>query len=478
MLYPISLILLTACLGNAVLEAEPVMLGSRLELLVDDYLIETFDNAALRLASPRDTGAVLMFDKPWEGRYCGYVTVLHDHDRYLMFYRGLPESHQDGTNHEVTCVAVSSDGVVWTKPELDIFPQDAAPKNNIVLAGHAPYSHNFSPFLDRKPGVPDHERFKAIAGTESSGLAAFVSPDGFQWTLLRASVITEGAFDSQNVAFWSEAEQCYACYFRTWTEGGYRGYRWVSRSTSSDFVHWSPPEVMDAGNTTPEHLYTNQTQPYFRAPHIYLAVAARFMPGRGVITAEQAAQLGIEANYYKDCSDVVLMTSRGGNRYQRHFMEGFIRPGIGLEHWSSRSNYPACGLLQTGQNELSLYIQHQYAQPAASIHRYVLRLDSFASLHAPYSGGHATTRILRFSGSELFLNFSTSAAGTIRIGLLEPNGRAIPGFSLEDCDEIFGNSIARKVTWGSRSDLSTLAGHPVCIHISLKDSDIYSLQFK
>ena len=25
------------------------------------------------------------------------------------------------------------------------------------------------------------------------------------------------AFDSQNVAFWSESEGCYACYYRTWS---------------------------------------------------------------------------------------------------------------------------------------------------------------------------------------------------------------------------------------------------------------------
>jgi hypothetical protein len=35
---------------------------------------------------------------------------------------------------------------------------------------------------------------------------------------------------------------------------------------------------MDFGKTPVEHLYTNQTAPYFRAPHIYVAIAARFMP--------------------------------------------------------------------------------------------------------------------------------------------------------------------------------------------------------
>ena len=87
------------------------------------------------------------------------------------------------------------------------------------------------------------------------------------------------AFDSQNVAFWSESEKCYVCYFRIVPEN----VRAIARATSADFVHWSAPVAMkygDMGTKPPENLYTNQTQPYFRAPHIYIATPARFMQGR------------------------------------------------------------------------------------------------------------------------------------------------------------------------------------------------------
>ena len=50
--------------------------------------------------------------------------------------------------------------------------------------------------------------------------------------------------------------------------------------------------------TPPEHLYTNQTSPYFRAPHIYLAIGARFMPNRQVVSNEQAAALNVNPQYY------------------------------------------------------------------------------------------------------------------------------------------------------------------------------------
>lgn len=61
-----------------------------------------------------------------------------------------------------------------------------------------------------------------------------------------------------------------------------------------------------------EHLYTNQTTPYPRAPQLYVSLAARFMPGRRVVSEEVAKSLGVEGSYSGDCSDSVLMTSRGG----------------------------------------------------------------------------------------------------------------------------------------------------------------------
>ena len=98
---------------------------------------------------------------------------------------------------------------------------------------------------------------------------------------------------------------------------------------------------MSFGDDTPlEHLYTNQTHPYYRAPHIYIGIAARFMPGRKVLTKKEAEILGVNPTYFNDCSDMVIISSRGGSAYQRTFMESFVRPGIGLENWVSRSNYP------------------------------------------------------------------------------------------------------------------------------------------
>ncbi|MGE5192293.1 MAG: hypothetical protein ACM3U2_07290 [Deltaproteobacteria bacterium] len=454
---------------------EAVNIGSRRELFVDSLLIDRLSGgAALRLGRPHDEGIAIPFDRPWEGGFCGYCTVIHDGNLFRAYYRGLPVAGKDGSATEVTCCAESKDGVHWTKPNLGLFDVAGNRDNNVILAGMPPFSHNFSPFVDSRPGVKAEERYKALAGTSQSGLAAFVSADGLRWHKLREqAVITGGAFDSQNVAFWSEHEQCYVSYYRTFKDG----FRRITRTRSPDFLTWSEPVLMEYGDKPVEHLYTNQTHPYFRAPQVYVSIAARFMPGRRVLTPEQAKAIHVDPGYFGDCSDGIFMSTRGGNRYDRSFMDGFIRPGVGLENWVSRTNYPALGVVPTGPAEMSVYANQNYGQPTAHLRRYSLRTDGFVSVNAPYDGGELVTKPLVFTGKELTLNFATSAAGSVRAELQDAAGKPLAGFSLADAVETIGNDLDRAVHWKSGSDVSALAGKPVRLRLVLKDADVYALRF-
>jgi hypothetical protein len=461
------------------LVSTPAALGSRLELFVDDYLIERLDGSSLKLHEPALAGVSLRFDRPWEGAFCGYITVLQDGEVFRMYYRGLPKAGRDGSADEVTCYAESRDGVTWTKPALGLFEVHGTRENNVVLAGQPPFSHNFAPFLDTRPGVPKEERFKAFAGTSEKGLFGFVSADGVRWRRWRETpLVTRGAFDSQNVAFWSESEQCYALYLRTWTGGEFRGLRTVSRATSPDFAAWSTPEEMSFGDTPREHLYTSQTQPYFRAPHLYIALPMRFLPGRKVLTDDQARALGVDPKYGSDCAEAVFMTSRGGNRYTRTFMEGFIRPGLDPGNWASRAGMTARGVVPTGPTEMSLYKQAHYAQPSCHLLRYTLRTDGFVSVNAPYRGGEWVTKPFTFAGRALILNFSTGAAGSVRVEVQDAHGNPLAGRALADATELVGDDIGRVVTWKSGGDVSGLAGQPVKLRFVMNDADVYSLRFR
>jgi hypothetical protein len=459
--------------------SKPLALGSRLEPFVDRALIARMDGARLVLHPPREEAVAFEFDQPWEGRFCGYCTVIHEGGFYRLYYRGLPVPGTDGSDNEVTCYAESPDGKRFSRPKLGLHEVRGLRENNVILARAAPVTHNFSPFLDTRPGVPADERFKALGGTRQSGLVAFASGEGTNWRrLAEKAVITQGAFDSQNVAFWSAAEAQYVCYLRTFKQIGGTGYRWISRATSKDFLTWTAPVEMSFGEAPPEHLYTNQTAPYFRAPHLYLSTAARFFPGRQVLTEEQARAINVDPGYFKDTSDAVLMTSRGGERYDRTFLEGFIRPGIGAGNWVSRTNYPALNVVQTGPDEMSLYVQQNYGQPTAQLRRYSLRLDGFASVQAPYAGGEMVTRPFTFSGSRLVLNFATSAAGSLRVELQDEKGAPLPGFTLANSRETIGNEIEREVAWKAGPDVSSLAGKTVRARFVLKDADLYSLRFR
>ena len=473
---------------------DPIAIGSRRELFVDRLLIEKMEGAMLRMHAPQAAGVALKFDQPWEGRFSAYITVIHDEaaKKFRMYYRGNT-GVADGSTGECTCYAESDDGILWTRPKLGLHDINGSKDNNVMLADMPPFTHNFAPFLDRRPGVPADERYKTLAGLggKFGGLSAFASGDGIHWRKMQdAPVITKGAFDSQNVSFWSEAEQCYVAYFRIFTGGGTddktwkpKGVRWVSRATSQDFIHWSDATPMTSDQPLFDHIYISQTQPYFRAPHLYLSTAARFMQGKAVLSAEEKSQLADDTKKYtaliQDCSEAVLMTSRAGTtKYNRTFMEGFVRPGPDFRNWTSRSNYPACGVVQTGKAELSMYVEQHYGQTAAQLQRFTLRLDGFASLHADYAPGELLTKPLTFTGNELHLNLATGAAGSVAVEIQDAAGQPIPGFALADCNAITGDDTDRALTWKSGANVSALAGKPIRLRWVLKDADVFAFCFQ
>lgn len=148
--------------------ADPLKIGSRLELFVDDYLIGSLEGLELKLYSPRAAERVLTFDKPWEGVTSDYISVLKDDDRYRMYYRGSTHAGKDLTifselrpgesvipdHREWTCYAESRDGITWTCPSLGLFEFEGSKDNNIVWTGaHGDASHCFMVFKDGNPGA-------------------------------------------------------------------------------------------------------------------------------------------------------------------------------------------------------------------------------------------------------------------------------------------------------------------------------------
>lgn len=463
--------------------AQTLDLGSQRELMVDHYLIDKLQGAKLRAQIPLDRGVAFNFDRPYEGAFSGYVSIvtLPNGQGYRAYYRGLPVLAKAVEGKGVVAYAESQDGVTWIKPD-----------DNVVMRDTPMVTHNFAVFYDSRPGVPANEQWKGIGGINDSGLIRYVSADGLSWRPFRGTTplleeTEEYRYDSLNLAFWSESEQQYVLYYRNVRRIGgtepEHSVRNVSRAVSADFVTWTEEGEMRHrrvdGTAAPiEQLYTNQTTPYFRAPQHYIAIAARFHPNRQVLTEKEAEAVGVHPKFFKDISESVLMTSRGGTIYDRTFMEAFGRPGLGLENWTSRNNYPAWGVIQTGPEEMSFYARKKSGQPDQELVRYSLRLDGFASLHAGYDGGEMVTKPFTFTGSELEINYATSAYGSLRFELQDSEGFPLPGFALADSREIIGDQIERVVSWTHGSDLSALFGRTVRLRVVLQDADLFSLRFR
>ena len=457
-----------ACVATA---AEPGALDveSERQLFVDRYLFGDVSGVELRLHHPRPREVVLVCDEPWEGNTSGYFTVFRDGELYRLYYRGSSHNIETGKGSpQVTCYAESRDGIHWEKPDLGLCEFKGSTENNIVWTGQG--THNFTPFKDTNPQCKPRARYKALGRMGGRrGLLAFRSKDGLHWELIQEEpVITKGAFDSQNLAFWDSQAGLYRAYFRDF----HKGVRAIKTCTSEDFVNWTEPKWLDFGDAPREHLYTNAVKPYFRAPQILMGFPMRFMPSRNKLN-----------HPVNGVSDGIFMTSRDGLHWHR-WLEAFLRPGMQRERWGSRNNMPAWGMVTTEAKrvdapvEISMYASENYYSGAgvARLRRHTLRLDGFSSLHADYEGGELLTRPLKFDGKELTINYSTSAAGSIRIGICNMQGKPMTGFAIGDCPPVYGDSVDEVVSWKSGSDVSEMSGRHVRLRFRLKDADLYSFR--
>ena len=475
-------------------------IGGRLEPMVDDYLIDSMTgDVRLELQTPTSGGKVLDFDRPWEGTTCFYVSVVHGDGLYRMYYRGQsdpsfavtsllePGETMIPRHHEVTCYAESRDGRTWTKPSLGLVAFDGTKENNIIWDGFG--NHNFMVFLDANPKTPPAERYKALASGGPNRplkrMVGMVSPDGIHWKPIREEpILTQPPTDwGGDGILWDGLRNEYVAYLRVWYPPRHDGsgerrlptIRAIGRATSPDFLNWSKLEHIGLGEGPRDHFYTNGFTPYFRAPHIFLGFPKRFVPWRTQFADSPA----------NGASDTVFMTSRDGLNWDRRFPQSFIRPGREKRNWGNRTNLTATGVVSTGDDEISLYVLRHYMFPSIHMERMVLRTDGFVSLNAGYRGGEVVTKPLTFMGSNLVLNFATSAAGSIQIEIQDEAGRALPGFALEESPLVWGDDIEYTVRWqrshaGANSDepLKRIAGKPVRLRLMMKDADLFSLRFQ
>lgn len=521
---------LAAGFAPALEAAEPTDIGGRRELFVDDTLIAQMEGeASLRLHQPQPRGIAIVHDAPWEGSGSGYHSVFQDGELYRMYYKSwqinpLGEAHRDAPRNPLfTAYAESDDGIHWRKPALGLHEFKGSTANSIVMVSGPQDGVNVNAghvavFKDENPAAPPEARYKAFFLTkEPHGLLAYQSPDGLDWSPMSAEpVLTDGAFDSQNLAFWDPEHEVYRAYWRYFDEESaehrYSGVRGIRTATSTDFIHWENQQNLAYDDTARMQLYTNQIKPYYRAPHILIGFPARYIDRgykqpegqdaaevdnatlienwtpalRDLPEAEHRVMRAMASQRYGSAiTDSLLIAGRDGVSFKR-WDEAFLRPGIERPGtWHYGQQYLAWHVVETASavagapNELSLYaVESYWTDNSSELRRYTLRLDGFVSLHAPLAGGSLTTKPITFAGASLSLNYATSAAGAVRVEIQDADGKPLPGYALADCEPLFGDTVDRAVRWNGSSDVSALAGQSVRLVFALSDADLYAYQFQ
>lgn len=424
----------------------------------------------LRLHEPANAETALTFDRSWEGPESGYATVVQLPGAVRLYYRGGGDY-----SREVTCLAISPDGRRFERTRTNAFgPEMFPPDANAIWTGTEKTgweAHNFAPFLDTNPAARPEERWKAVAqakhprtGNERRKvLVSLVSSDGVHWR--RASeepILTDGAFDSHNVAFFDASIARYVCYYRVPRDGR----RWVKRATSLDFVRWSPGEWVEFPSLDRHQLYTNGIQPYPDVPGLFVAMPMRFVPERKSVGHPPKATDGV--------SDGLLLFGRGGTRFESHFGQAWIPAGRDAENWgwAHGNQTPVAGIVRFADHWRVYWMDHYGSTPRVRTGE--IRPHGFVSL----TGRGAVVRRsnpFALSGDELRLNFRTSAVGRVRVGLLQPDLTAVPGFGIEDCVALYGDELAEPVRWkgGRLRDAGLKSGR---LAIALEEAELFSVE--
>ncbi len=477
-----------------------IQLNQEREFFWDDYLIDTEKTTATHLLMhPQRIDQCFTFDQGYEPLSMAYPCIVKDDTGYKMYYlTSYPVLPDQRIPRSYEAVLESSDGLHWTRPHLNIFEHPELEQNNVVVNY---INDGLCVFYDTNPNCAPDEKYKAVGQMlRKDGdnyvreLHSRTSADGYHFTEPRL-ITDKGSFDSLNTVFWKDGR--YVCYMRHLrsSHDGEGMVRDVSVIYSTDFQNWTDPQPITYRDEEDYQMYTNNIFPYERGPQRLIGLPLRYVerkewtPNCDAIGSHDIKKQAIERGSLRvgvAVTDSLFMTSRNGEDWTR-YTSAFMSPGLEHEHnWIYGDTELAYGLIDSGQGTYYLYstdytLSHDFPKKLA---RYEIRKDGFACMAADAAERVIVTKPLIFTGSNLHLNFETSAAGSIYVEVLTPEGEPLSPVSVE----VYGNSIDRSVcfatgpnidetTTAPTTDFAAFAGQPVCLRFKLREAKLYSLWF-
>ncbi|MBI3920373.1 MAG: LamG domain-containing protein, partial [Armatimonadetes bacterium] len=208
------------------------------QLFIDDWLIEKKEKVKLTVNRPRLTGEKSVFaEKPWElGEVHSFGdSVMEEDGLYKLYYPSC-----DKADRYWYCVATSTDGIRWEKPELGLVPFEGNPATNIIYPDKScppmPGFFGTCVFKDTNPHCPPEERYKMICGDAPTWV--FVSADGLRFKPMFDQPSFRSS-DTNNLCFFDDRIGKYVAYLR-----GYAPLRVVARCEFSDLSAFGKEKIV------------------------------------------------------------------------------------------------------------------------------------------------------------------------------------------------------------------------------------------
>lgn len=440
------------------------------QLFVDDYAIEQ-KSGLVRTYHPFQKypgNPVLVGDKPWEGRIIYvYGTVLPDETRtgYRIWYHALPP---DGGYRLL--YATSSDGITWTKPDLNIVSFNGSTNNNIFIQRN---NKEHIPSVLHTPWETDPQRHYKLINYNGplGGFLGALSADGIHYSDEATNPLVTGTGDVGNFV-WDFHTSRYLGYVKlnAYVDGLRR--RCVALTATNDWPSWPAAQIILVPDEFDDRwaVGTQKTDFYGLCAFPYESMYIGFLWILRV------------TGYVSTCQDgpifVELVTSRDGVHWDRE--EG-DRPPIlpnGPLAWDAGMVFTTQQpLVENGQIKLyygGINDSHCESNWIGSIGLATMRKDGFASLDAGSTGGVLVTRKLINAAGALRVNCS-AVGGSIWVEVLDENGDVLPGYSQADCAPLQDDSTDAPVAWGERSTLPATGG-PIRLRFILQNASIYSFR--
>jgi hypothetical protein len=460
----------------------PIDIGR--QLFVDDYLIESttltrrYHVARIHGASP-----VLRPETELELNHghCPAAAPFNDGVWYDPA-DGLFKMWYHAGWFDQTALAISSDGIHWERPSLDVVPG-----TNAVIRPREGYRRDGGlVWLDSEasPG----ERFKMFLFFRrpgGSGGEVYSSADGIHWS----DPISTSPCGDNSSFFHNPFRKRFVFSIREcWPHRGRSYYEHPEFIQAAQWQQGQPAAwARTDSQDQPDPLVGDEPQLYdlnaVAYESILLGAFAVFYGPENSICAKRGEPKII---------DLQLGYSRDGFHWSRPSRSAFISCSRQRGTWNYGYVHAAGGVCLVVGEELWFYHgafsghspklkpgesgpfpQDNAMYAGASTGLATLRRDGFASMDADDRGGTLTTRPVVFRGQYLFVNVE-SLNGEIRAEILDERGNALDPFRAEDCEAVSGNSTCCRIQWANAADLAVLKERPVRFRFHLRRGKLYS----